>query len=55
MKYTDIISACCGVVFATNGAGDPYIIKPDQKVWFFDCAYREESCEADSLQAFFQR
>lgn len=43
-----------GTVFADDGAGNPYILKPDGSVTLFDAVDGEESTAANSLEEFYQ-
>ena len=43
-----------GVVFATDGAGDPYIFKPDGRIIRLDPTCGEEAEEAGSLREFYE-
>lgn len=43
-----------GVVFATDGAGDPYILKPDGRVTCLEAAAGEETEAAGSLREFYR-
>ena len=43
-----------GVVFASDGAGDPYILKPDGRVIRLDPTCGEEIGEASSLREFYK-
>lgn len=43
-----------GFVFAGNGAGDFYVLKPDGSVALYEYFYLSESYEANSLWDFFQ-
>lgn len=43
-----------GTIFADDGAGNPYILKPDGSVTLFDAVDGEESTVADSLEEFYQ-
>lgn len=42
-----------GTVFCDDGAGNPYYIKEDGKVYLFECIDNEEVCKADSLYDFY--
>lgn len=42
-----------GTVFSTDGAGNPFYIKTDQKIYFYECIDGEEVCKANSLFDFF--
>ena len=43
-----------GVVFADDGAGDPYIIKPDGEITCFNGIDNEETRISDALSTFFK-
>ena len=43
-----------GVVFTSDGAGDPYILKPDGRVMRLDPTCGEETGEAGSLREFYK-
>lgn len=42
-----------GFVFAGNGAGDFYVLKPDGNITLYEYFYQSESYQADSLWDFF--
>lgn len=44
-----------GFVFSDDGAGNPYYIKQDGKIYYYDCGYNEEVYKNDSLYDFFQK
>lgn len=43
-----------GAVFADDGAGNPFYIAANGRVYFYDCGIAEEVCEANSLKDFFK-
>ena len=43
-----------GVVFAGNGAGDSYVLKPDGKIFLMEYIDNDEEFCAESLSAFFE-
>ena len=42
-----------GIVFADDGAGNPYVLKSDGEVAYYNVIDDEETKEADSLEEFF--
>lgn len=51
-SYEDDIN---GVVFADNGIGDVYVIKPDGSITLYEESYQSETLIADSLWDFFSK
>lgn len=43
-----------GIVFADDGAGDPYLIKPDGTITHFNCIDNQEIKIADTLFDYFR-
>ncbi len=44
-----------GFVFAGNGAGDSYVLKPDGKIFLMEYIDNDEEFCAESLSAFFEK
>lgn len=44
-----------GFVFADNGIGDVYVLKPDGSIILYEESYHSETHEADSLWNFFNK
>ena len=42
-----------GAVFADDGAGSPYYMKNDGRIYYYEPSYEEESFVAESLEEFF--
>lgn len=56
--YTDCYSyedSIEGFVFADNGIGNVYLLKPDGSITLYEESYRSEMHEADSLWDFFNK
>ncbi len=51
-SYEDNIE---GFVFADNGIGDVYVLKPDGSITLYEESYQSETPEADSLWDFFYK